>query len=106
MGAPILDQGQRKAGYAKSLELRQARAELKNQLRRTYPPVCFDLFKAAFDLEQAQGMKVYRLLLCLRNIGPTKAKALLEQAGIPEGNTVRACGPKQRAKLFELLTKR
>lgn len=84
----------------KSLALRRTRARIKAGLRTIPDDICL-----AWRMHEAQGMKVYDLLTALPGIGKAKALALLEQAGIPEKNTVRACGPKQTQKLFEALSK-
>lgn len=95
--APTLSADQRRAAYERSLELRRNRAELKQSLAAG--ELTLD---SAWRLwpEITAGMKVCDLLTALPGVGPAKAKALLEKAGIPEKNTVRACGPRQTEKLF------
>lgn len=109
---PELSRQKRLEGHAKSLELRRDRRELKRHLSKSTSPHA-TLLSVAFDFDIAQGMKVYDLLLALPYIGPKKADALLLAAGIVGGakgheypdrrKTVRACGPKQRERLFGLL---
>jgi hypothetical protein len=60
----------------------------------------------AWLMESAQGMKVYDLLVSLPGIARAKALRLLLIAGIPERNTVRACGPRQRERLFAAVRQR
>jgi len=95
---PVLSQEQRRAAYEKALELRRQRAALKQ-----YLSIREHRLSVGWELEAARGMKVYDLLTALNGIGPKTARALLEKAGIPERNTVRACGPRQTEKLFDLL---
>lgn len=95
---PPLSQEQRRAAYEKALKLRRSRAFIKARLReRAWT------FTEAWEEPVAQGMKVYDLLAALPGIGQAKALALLNEAGIPEKNTVRACGPKQTERLFNIL---
>jgi hypothetical protein len=102
--APTLTDEQRKLAAKRSLELRQQRADLKREvalLGVSFFKACFNpLFIHAADV---QGMKVYDLLTALPGIGRAKALKVLAEARIPEKNTVRACGPKQRERLFSLL---
>jgi hypothetical protein len=105
---PRLTNEQRRQAFEKALKLRQDRARLKDSLsepanRVTTPVVRF--IEAFCEAEIAQGMKVYDLLTALPHIGRGRALALLEQAGFkhPEKTTVRATGPRQRERLFELL---
>jgi hypothetical protein len=97
---PELTAEQRREAAAKSLELRRNRSALKRTLGHG------DIsFTAAWLSSCAQGMKVIDLLMALPGIGMRKSLALLQQAGIPSHNTVRACGPKQTGRLFALLDK-
>jgi hypothetical protein len=93
---PELTAEQRREAAAKSLELRRARAQTKRLLAAGSWTLA-----AVFELrDEAQGMKVIDLLMALPGIGMRKALALLQQAGIPSHNTVRACGPKQTERFF------
>lgn len=100
--APTLTDEQRKQAAQRSLELRQARAKLKGYLAtgqdRPLPAI-----ENVWRLPIVDGMKVYDLLVSLPGIGRAKALKILAAAKIPEKNTVRACGPKQRERLFALL---
>ena len=97
---PQLTDEQRREAHQRSLELRRERSSLKRTLGHNDVS-----FGAAWLCSCAQGMKVYDLLMALPGIGTRKALALLQQAGIPSHNTVRACGPKQTERLFALLDK-
>jgi S13-like protein len=99
--APNLTQEQRALAYRRSLELRRARASLKELIATGVVTV-----RQAFNYEDAQGMRVYQLLTAVPCVGRIKALAMLEEAGIPAHNSVRACGPRQREALFGLLFKR
>jgi hypothetical protein len=94
---PELTAEQRREAHAKSLAVRQARAEIKRKIAHH----CTIAY--AWTQDAAQGMKVIDLLCALPGIGMRKSLALLQQAGIPSHNTVRACGPKQTERLFALL---
>lgn len=94
---PLTPELRRKA-YQKSLELRQARAMLKEAMR-----IGGVTLHDAWRMDTAQGMKVYDLLVCMPRIAEVRALRLLAQAGIPEDNTVRACGIRQRDRLFQLV---
>lgn len=99
---PVLDRSARLEGHRKALELRRFRATIKEDIANGGAW----WVKVAWNYPAAQGMKVYTLLRALPYVGPKKADALLAQAGIPRSNTVRACGPKQRERLFAALTER
>lgn len=107
---PRLTNEQRRAAYEKALELRRQRAELKRWLagEGAGPEWRVNRLADAFTEDRAQGMKVYDLLVSLPGIGRTKALKLLSEAGFkhPEKTTVRATGPRQRERLFELLTQK
>jgi hypothetical protein len=46
-------------------------------------------------------MQVVDLLTAMRYVGRTKARRLLEKAGIKLNRCVRGVGPRQRERLFE-----
>jgi hypothetical protein len=102
---PELTAEQRREAHAKSLAVRQARAEIKRDLSGWAYSIGVARFAEYWKREAAQGMKVIDLLCALPGIGVRKSLALLQQAGIPSHNTVRACGPKQTERLFALLDK-
>lgn len=95
---PALTNEQRRQAYEKALELRQRRSKVKQGLRRGD----IDLGDA-WGLSFVQGMKVYDLLVALPGIARARALKILAAAGIAENKTVRACGPKQRERLFSAL---
>ena len=99
---PILTDEQRTAGSRRSLELRQARADVKARLARA--GVAF-LAAVWYGDTIVQGMKVYTLLCALPGVGPKKAARLCQTSGIPLDRKVQGCGVHQRDKLFILLAK-
>jgi hypothetical protein len=93
--APVLTTEQRQAGQAKSLETRKARQMLKLRLMKG------DRLSAVLEEPAAATMKVMDLLMAIPHIGLRRAQKILAAAGIPEHNTVRACGYKQIQRLLE-----
>jgi hypothetical protein len=105
---PVLSLEQMKLARQRSLELRQHRAEVKYMLAEGAWSLA-DMFRyaalgstSAGD-EACAGMKVMDALTALPGIGKPRAAKLLDQAGIPHKNTFRACGPRQRERLLQLL---
>lgn len=99
---PALTNEQRRQAYEKALQLRRLRKALKQELGAGGELT----FGQVWIHQAAQGMKVLDLLAALPRMGKPSALKLMEQAGFkhPEKTTVRATGPRQREKLFELLT--
>lgn len=101
---PALTDEQRRAAYEKALELRRNRAALKDQIGASTSPRA-TVIGVVFDFDIVQGMKVYDLLTALPGVGPKTARRWLATAGIATKNTVRACGPRQVERLFDLLNR-
>lgn len=101
---PDVSDESRRTGQQRSLELRRKRAGVKAGLAHQSLTIQ-QVFKYSELLPCAQGMKIRDLLTALPGIGKARADALLEAAGISKKTTVRACGPKQRERLFALLNK-
>jgi hypothetical protein len=105
--APTLSAEQRRAAHERSLAVRQARADIKRDIAQQGVSYLVNAFRLWWPEDSGYaafaGMKVYDLLTALPAVGPAKATALLEKAGIPLKNTVRACGPRQTERLFSLL---
>lgn len=95
---PALTDAQRHDAARRSLEVRRSRAALKAALAqgRFWP-------STVWGFPDAQGMKVYTLLLAIPGIGQAKAQRMMQEAGIPADSTVRGCGPVQTAALFATL---
>lgn len=104
MPVPQLSAEQRRLAFERSLLMRRQRSELKQWMGDPKgAQTRWARITTAFEKPCAQTMKVYDLLTSLHAVGPLKAERYLELAGIPLKNTVRACGPKQRERLFNLL---
>lgn len=112
---PRLSEEQRRQAYQKSLHLRRERAAMKAALAdgsaRLDQVIPRDPKTPGLWHTSTAGMKVYDLLVSLPGIGRNRALKILWEAGIiKDGNpnekqTVRACGPKQRARLFAAIEK-
>lgn len=96
---PALTDDQRRQAYDRSLALRRARAEVKKTLSEIDRPAEFLAY--VWESEPVQGMQVVDLLTAMRYVGRTKARRLLEKAGIKLNRCVRGVGPRQRERLFE-----
>lgn len=87
---PTLDATQRLAGYNKSLALRQARSELKKDLKAGKLKL-----RDVLGWDWAQGMKLHDLLRALPMISNKRAAALMARYRINLENTVSRCSQKQ-----------
>lgn len=96
--APVLTAEQRQAGYARSLELRRARAALKARLTDGSLT-----FAEALDHPDAQAMPIADLLRALPFVGVGKTAKMLKRADIPADKRVAGCGVRQRAALLAQL---
>lgn len=101
---PELDADKRRLGAQRSLELRRKRAGVKAGLAHGSLSIQ-EVFEYDELLPWAQGMKVRDLIMALPGYGKMRAETLLVMVGIPRDATVRACGPKQRERLFGQLSK-
>lgn len=95
---PALTAEQRRQAYEKALALRQERAMLKEAVR--FGAVAL---QDAWRYEAARGMRAYDLLVCVPTVGKARALRMLNQASIPERNSVRQCGTRQVERLFILV---
>lgn len=101
---PALSAEQRKLAYDRSLAMRRLHAEYK-QLLAAGDLTMEDMFDIAAATPGAAGnMRVKAALQALPGIGKIGASKLLAAAKIPEKNTFRVCGKRQREKLLELLS--
>lgn len=96
--APSLTSEQRQIAARRSLELRRYRAQIKRDLADQNLSL-----RMILHWKAVEGMKVADLLAALPGYGKAKVAKVMRQAGIPEKNTVRACGPKQAERLFSLI---
>ncbi|GAA1279063.1 integration host factor, actinobacterial type [Sphaerisporangium rubeum] len=101
MALPPLTPEQRQAALVKATEVRQARAALLAQLK-TGDVTLAELLKR--DDETVKRIKVSQALRALSGIGPTKAAALMERAGVDDRRRIGGLGVQQRRKLVEALS--
>jgi len=98
MALPTLTPEQRSDALAKGLAARQARAELKDHLKRGLVSLPDALKEAAPDGPYA-GMKVSALIQAVPGVGNVRAAQIMGRIGIPENRRVRGLGDNQRAAL-------
>lgn len=100
MALPKLTDAQRKEALAKAAEARKARAELKEQLKRSDITLKEVLDKASSD-EIIGKTKVSALLESLPKVGKVKAKEIMEELEIAQTRRLRGLGDRQRRALLE-----
>ncbi|CAB0800300.1 integration host factor [Corynebacterium diphtheriae] len=100
MALPKLTDEQRKEALAKAAEARKARAELKEQLKRSDITLKEVLDKASSD-EIIGKTKVSALLEALPKVGKVKAKEIMEELEIAQTRRLRGLGDRQRRALLE-----
>ncbi|CAB0649611.1 integration host factor [Corynebacterium diphtheriae] len=100
MALPKLTDEQRKEALAKAAEARKARAELKEQLKRSDITLKEVLDKASSD-EIIGKTKVSALLESLPKVGKVKAKEIMEELEIAQTRRLRGLGDRQRRALLE-----
>ncbi|SUY74989.1 integration host factor, actinobacterial type [Corynebacterium diphtheriae] len=100
MALPKLTDEQRKEALAKAAEARKARAELKEQLKRSDITLKEVLDKASSD-EIIGKTKVSALLESLPKVGKVKAKQIMEELEIAQTRRLRGLGDRQRRALLE-----
>ncbi|WP_181997334.1 integration host factor, actinobacterial type [Corynebacterium diphtheriae] len=100
MALPKLTDEQRKEALAKAAEARKARAELKEQLKRSDITLKEVLDKASLD-EIIGKTKVSALLESLPKVGKVKAKEIMEELEIAQTRRLRGLGDRQRRALLE-----
>ncbi|MEO3814328.1 integration host factor, actinobacterial type [Sphaerisporangium sp. B11E5] len=101
MALPPLTPEQRQAALVKATEVRQARAALLAQLK-TGDVTLAELLRR--DDETVKRIKVSQALRALSGIGPTKAAALMQRAGVDDRRRIGGLGVQQRRKLVEALS--
>lgn len=94
--APPILQSQREAGYLASLAVRQARAQLKAELKAGRPLAEV----IATHPEILRGMKVHDLLRAVPGVGQKKALRVLQAAGVAVTRTVGQIGPHQMKRIL------
>lgn len=93
---------QRAEGLANALADRRARAAVKDQVKAGTLTVSAVLAQAATDKKITGRIKVIDLLEAVEGVGPVKAQAALDDAGINAGDRLDQLGAKQVAALEAL----
>jgi transposase len=100
MALPPLTPEQRAAALAKAAEARQARAQIKAELKEQKKTLS-EVIAQGQDDDVIGKIKVGNLLEALPGVGKVKAKAIMEEIGISETRRIRGLGPHQREQLVE-----
>ena len=96
MALPQLTDEQRKAALEKAAAARHARAELREQIKKSV---------LNSDDPIASRMKVSTLIESLPGYGKAKAAKIMDELGISATRRVQGLGVRQREQLLEQLTK-
>jgi len=96
---PTLSPEQRAAALAKAAEVRKARAELKEKLKKGELTLAELLDKAEND-DVIGKLKVSSVLQALPGIGKVKAVQTMEKLKIAESRRLRGLGEQQRKALL------
>jgi hypothetical protein len=96
---PSLSDDERAAARAKAIEVRRARAELKDDLKSGQIDLAA-VFARAQDDPIVAGIKMSKVLESLPAVGKVKAKRTMESIGIAPTRRVRGVGQHQREKLL------
>ena len=99
MALPQLTDEQRKQALEKAAAARHARAELREQIKKSLESVLNS------DDPIASRMKVSTLIESLPGYGKAKAAKIMEELGISATRRVQGLGVRQREQLLEQLTK-
>jgi hypothetical protein len=97
MALPVLTPEQRQASLAKAREVRTARSALLAELRANTVTLA-DVLGREDDL--ARRTKVSQVLRAVPGVGPARAAAIMERAGIPAERRVGGLGARQREQLL------
>lgn len=102
---PPMSREDRASAGQRGVRARQRRAEVKADVRegRLSLP---DVIELASDDEDLARLRVLELLESLRGVGPARARALLEHAGISQTRRVRGLGVRQRVALLRAVSER
>ncbi|MDR3360226.1 MAG: helix-hairpin-helix domain-containing protein [Bifidobacteriaceae bacterium] len=100
MALPPLTPEQRAEALKKAAAARQARAEVKSQLKDSRKSLSEVLALGEKD-EVIGKIKVGNLLESLPGVGKVKAKAIMAEIGISESRRIRGLGPHQKEQLVE-----
>lgn len=102
MALPKLTPEQKKRALEKAQEMRRARAELRNKLKKGDISFAEILEK---DNPVVGRMRVSYLLRSLPRIGKVKAEKIMEEVGIDESRRVQGLGKRQKEALLERLAR-
>jgi hypothetical protein len=97
--APLTDE-QRRAALDKAFAARQARADVKTDLKSGRLRLGEVLGRAGGD-DALSKMRVYDLLRSLPGVGDRRALVLMEEVGIAQSRRLRGLGKHQKAALLE-----
>ncbi len=96
---PSLTDAQRAAAREKALAARQARAQLKEDLKAGRVTLA-EVFVQAGDDAIVAGTKILTILESLPTVGKVKARRTMDTIGIAHSRRVRGVGEHQREKLL------
>lgn len=96
---PSLSDEQRAAAREKAVAARQARAQLKTELKAGTVDLA-GVFAAAEDDPVVAGTKILTILESLPAVGKVKARRTMDTIGIAQSRRVRGVGEHQRGKLL------
>lgn len=99
MPLPSLSPEQRAAALEKAAEIRKARAELKEQLKKGEASLASVLDRAETD-DVVGKLKVSAVLQALPGIGKIRANQIMEKLKIAESRRLRGLGDQQRKALL------
>lgn len=97
---PPLSDEARAAARDKAIEVRRARAELKEHLKTGAVDLA-EVFARAESDPVIAGIKMSKVLESLPSVGKVKAKRTMEDIGIAASRRVRGVGLHQREKLLD-----
>ena len=99
MPLPTLSDEQRRAALEKAAEIRRARAELKEQLKKGHTTLSTVLDRVGKD-EMVSKLRVSDLLQAMPGIGRVKAMQIMDKLKISESRRLRGLGNQQRRALL------
>jgi hypothetical protein len=100
MALPNLSQEEKKSALAKAQEMRRARSQLRERLKKG--DLDFSQVLAAED-EVTARMRVAYLLRSLPRVGKVKAQRIMDEIGIDEKRRVQGLGKRQKEALLARL---
>ncbi|RBQ15249.1 30S ribosomal protein S13 [Spongiactinospora rosea] len=101
MALPVLTPAQRQAALEKAAEARAARAALLAKIKKGEMSFA-DLLDREDEI--TKKTKVSQALRAVKGVGPAKANALMEHAGVDPNRRIGGLGAQQRRKLVDALS--